>query len=55
MSKKVLLVNPRLTEEVSIFNIPIRLLYLGSWLVHSGYEVCILDALHFKDMPVLLQ
>ncbi|MCJ7655365.1 MAG: B12-binding domain-containing radical SAM protein [Dehalococcoidia bacterium] len=55
MSKKVLLVNPRFADEVSIFNIPISLLYLGSWLVNNGYEVCILDALHFKDMPVLLQ
>lgn len=55
MSKKVLLVNPRLADEVSIFNIPVSLLYLGSWLVHNGYEVCILDALHFKDMPTLFQ
>ena len=55
MSKKVLLVNPRLADEVSVFNIPVSLLYLGSWLVHNGYEVRILDALHFKDMPTLYQ
>ncbi len=55
MSKKVLLINPRFTEEVTIFNIPISILYLGSWLVNNGYEVCLLDALHFRDMSLLFQ
>ena len=47
--KKVLLINPRFTEEVSIFSVPTSLLYLGSWLTHKGYGVSIVDALHFKD------
>ncbi|KKL52162.1 hypothetical protein LCGC14_2288270, partial [marine sediment metagenome] len=55
MSKKVLLINPRFTEEVTIFSIPISLLYLGSWLKHNGYEVCLLDALHFDDKQSFLQ
>jgi len=46
--KKVLLINPRFTEEVSIFNIPISLLYLGSYLIEKRYEVKILDALYFS-------
>lgn len=50
MVNKVLLINPKFTEEVTVFSIPISLLYLGSWLVYKGYEVNILDALHFKDM-----
>ena len=49
VDKKVLLINPKFTEEVSIFNIPISLLYLGSWLTSKGYPVQILDALHFKS------
>jgi len=55
MSKKILLINSRFTEETTIFNIPISILHLGSWLVHNGYEVCLLDALHFRDMSLLFQ
>ncbi len=47
--KKILLINPKFTEEVSIFNIPVSLLYLGSWLTSKGYGVEIIDALHFKS------
>jgi len=55
MQKKVLLINPRFTDEITLFNIPIGLIYLGSWLLHKGYEVSLLDALHFTDMPLLFQ
>jgi len=55
MSKKVLLINPRFPEEITLFNMPVSLLCLGSWLLRNGYEVSILDALHFKDMPPLFQ
>lgn len=46
MGKKILLINPKFTEEVPIFNIPVPLVYLGSWLKARGYEVYIQDNLH---------
>jgi len=55
MSKKVLLINPSFPEGTTIFNMPVSILYLGSWLVNNGYEVYLLDALHFKDMSLLFQ
>lgn len=55
MSKKVLLINPRFPEEITLFNLPVGLLCLGSWLIRNGYEVSILDALHFADMSVLFR
>ncbi len=48
--KKVLLINPKFTEEVPIFNIPISLVYLGTWLKSRGCEVEILDGLHWHTM-----
>jgi len=52
MGKKVLLINPRFPDEITLFNTPVGLIYLGSWLVHKGYEISLLDALHFKDMSL---
>jgi len=55
MSKKVLLVNPKLPQKAVRLNIPLSLLYLGTWLSRKGYEVNILDAFnhngnrHFYD------
>ncbi len=44
MSKKVLLINPKLPEKLVRLNIPLGLLYVGTALSHRGYEVNILDA-----------
>jgi len=46
---KVILINPRFTEEMTLFNLPISILHLGSWLMKNGYEVKVMDALHSKD------
>jgi radical SAM superfamily enzyme YgiQ (UPF0313 family) len=55
MKKRVLLINPKLTEETTTLNVPVSLLYLGSWLNHKGYEVRILDGLNVKQTPLLFQ
>lgn len=55
MKKKVLLINPSLTEKTTWFNSPVSLLCLGSWLSHKGYEVRILDALNVKHTATLFQ
>ncbi len=44
MSKRVLLINPRLPEKMVRLNIPLGLLYVGTPLFRKGYEVNILDA-----------
>ncbi|MAG15372.1 MAG: hypothetical protein CL874_05805 [Dehalococcoidales bacterium] len=49
MRSKVILINPRFTEEVTLFNLPIGILHLGSWLMKNGYEVKVIDALHSKN------
>ena len=48
MKNKVVLINPDLPQKPTQFNIPISLLYLGTWLSHSGYDVNILDAYNHK-------
>jgi anaerobic magnesium-protoporphyrin IX monomethyl ester cyclase len=55
VKKRVLLINPKLTEESTAFNVPVSLLYLGSWLNNKGYEARILDALNIKQPPTILQ
>lgn len=44
---KVILINPKFTEEITIFNLPISILHLGSWLMYNGYDVRVMDALPF--------
>lgn len=44
MSKKVLLINPKLPERLVRLNIHLGLLYVGTQLFHQGYEVNILEA-----------
>lgn len=44
MTKKVLLINPKLPQRTTQLNIPTSLLYLGTWLSNEGYDVNILDA-----------
>jgi len=55
--REILLVNPRFTEEVPIFNIPVSLFYLGSWLEWKGLKVRILDSLHYdkKEFDMVLR
>jgi len=43
MSKNVLLINPKLPQSVANLNIPVSLLYLGTWLRLKGYRVNVLD------------
>ena len=38
MRKKVLLINPGFTDEITIFNFPADLVYSGSWLLHKGCQ-----------------
>jgi len=46
MSKNVLLINPKLPQSVANLNIPVSLLYLGTWLRLKGYRVNVLDAIN---------
>lgn len=55
MGKKVVLINPRFPEKFSGFSISPSLLYLGSWLLHKGYRVCIVDALNIRHRPTLFE
>jgi len=55
MGKKVLLINSKFPDESVWFNVPVSLLYLGSWLGREGYEIVILDAINIKYMPALFQ
>jgi len=55
MKTGVLLINPHLTEKSIVFNVPVSLVYLGSWLSHKGYEVHILDAVNMNDKANLFQ
>ena len=49
MKNKVILINPDLPQKPTQFNIPISLLYLGTWLSHKGYDINILDAYNHKS------
>jgi anaerobic magnesium-protoporphyrin IX monomethyl ester cyclase len=55
MKKKVILINPKLTEKSKSFNVSVSLLYLGLWLNRKGYETRILDAINVKQMPTIFQ
>ncbi len=45
MGKKVLLINPQIASlRTWRLNVPVGLLYVGSYLPHKGYSVYILDA-----------
>ena len=49
MAKKLILINPKFCEETTVFSLPISILHLGSWVKSQGYDVSILDALHYKN------
>ena len=50
MSKKVLLINPRHPERLVRLNIPLGLLYVGTYIFHQGYEVNILEVNNFNHV-----
>lgn len=49
MTNKVLLINPRLPQRTVRLNVPLSLLFLGTWLSANGYEVNILDAVNYNN------
>ena len=56
MSKKVLLINPHIASlRTWRLNVPVGLLYLGSYLSHKGYNVYILDACNVEKKSELLE
>jgi len=55
IKRKVLLINPEFPEKILWFNVPVSLVYLGSWLTNKGYEVRILDAINTKNKATLFQ
>lgn len=50
MDRKVLLIYPNFPEKVGRLNLPMGLMYVGSYLCHAGYKVCILDLNNIQNM-----
>jgi len=55
MDKKILLIYPRFVERLRIGlpNLPMSLMYIGSYLTHKGYKVKILDLNNIDDANCL--